>query len=255
MGLNEYASQHYKNNYLTEVIVRLDFLGQIDEIRLTLPRRLANLISKPFPILEPQRIVAQQLQLGPEGVTPKDQPTQVNQWKFFGVHREKYLTLSSDAILTSHSKYTSFEAFLDAILPSLEYLSKEYQDLQVRRVGLRYINNLSPRGKSPFSWSKFVNRDMLCTLNVLTPKEAITRAFHNLEMNYGAFRLRFQFGIHNPDFPAPVRQRIFVMDLDAFSETPIPMSAVPGALEDYHRAIQSAFESNITQALRDEMNE
>jgi len=254
MERGDYTNLKYNKTFLTEVITRIDFLGQIEDMRESLPRKIANLISKSFPILEPQKVVAQQLQLTPDGVISKEGPSQQNLWKFFGAHREKYLTFSSDAILASYKKYDSFEDFLSGILPLVEYLSKEYLDLQARRVGLRYINNLKPKGRGPFSWSKFINEHMLCILDVLEPKKAITRAFHNLEFNYGDFRLRFQYGIHNSDYPAPVRQRVFVMDLDAFSETPESMSNVPRLLSEYHDAIQYAFEQSITDDLREELN-
>jgi uncharacterized protein (TIGR04255 family) len=255
MEENHYEHLHYNKNFLTEVLARMDFLGKIEELRESFPRQLGNIISETFPILEPQKVVAQELMVSPEGGQKADGPITSNQWKFYGASREKYLTLSADVILTSHSAYGSFEDFLSGILPALDFLAKQYPDLQVRRVGLRYINNLRPKGRGPFAWNKYVNKNMLSILKILEPQKAIARAFHNLEMNQGDFRLRFQYGIHNPDYPAPVRQRVFVMDLDAFSETPSSISDVSGELAKYHDAIQSAFESSITDALRSEMNE
>jgi hypothetical protein len=41
----------YKRTFITEAIARIDFLGALSEINQSVPRSVANLIIKAFPIL------------------------------------------------------------------------------------------------------------------------------------------------------------------------------------------------------------
>lgn len=49
-------------------------------------------------------------------------------------------------------------------------------------------------------------------------KDKITRSLQVLEMMDGEVGLRFQYGMHNPDFPATIRKQLFLMDFYAYLE-------------------------------------
>jgi hypothetical protein len=44
----------YKNNFLTNVIIRLDFVNSLDEVCEFIPNQLGNVIIKNFPLSEPK---------------------------------------------------------------------------------------------------------------------------------------------------------------------------------------------------------
>jgi uncharacterized protein (TIGR04255 family) len=78
-----------------------------------------------------------------------------------------------------------------------------------------------------------------------------SRIFHNFEVVFSdlGFNMRFQFGLHNPDYPAPIRQRMFVLDFDAYCQGMIEPSDIPTVLDKYHAEIQRLFERSITTKL------
>jgi uncharacterized protein (TIGR04255 family) len=73
-----------------------------------------------------------------------------------------------------------------------------------------------------------------------------------VEMRLDRIGLRFQFGMPNPDFPAPIRQPLFVLDLDAYANG-LEAADVASHLDNAHGHIQAVFEDSITDALREVM--
>jgi uncharacterized protein (TIGR04255 family) len=62
------------------------------------------------------------------------------------------------------------------------------------------------------------------------------------------------FGIHNAHHPAPVRERSFILDFDAFQAGVFERGEVVGIASKLHQAVQTAFEGSIRQRLRDVLN-
>jgi uncharacterized protein (TIGR04255 family) len=69
-----------------------------------------------------------------------------------------------------------------------------------------------------------------------------------------AFNLRYRLGMHNPDYPARIRQKVFVLDLDAYTQSAVDLRGVGCLLDDFHATIQRYFELSITDRLRSLMN-
>ena len=53
----------YQKNYLTEVIVKIDFLNPINSLEDKFPTNLKPEIKRLFPIAEPQDIIAGEFQI------------------------------------------------------------------------------------------------------------------------------------------------------------------------------------------------
>jgi uncharacterized protein (TIGR04255 family) len=69
-------------------------------------------------------------------------------------------------------------------------------------------------------------------------------------MNYGTMILTFKYGMHNPDFPAPIRKKIFVLDYDAYYQGLQEMSDILRNTAEFHDRIEKLFESSISPKLR-----
>ena len=67
---------------------------------------------------------------------------------------------------------------------------------------------------------------------------------------YDEIKLRMQTGIYNPDYPAKIKKLDFILDLDAFIDTPHVVTDVEGFFDDIHEKIQEKFESCITDEMR-----
>jgi uncharacterized protein (TIGR04255 family) len=139
----------------------------------------------------------------------------VPEWWYWHKDRNKRLTISRYALFSEYLKYDHFQQLLGDFLPVLGSLSTEYAPLQIKQLGLRYIDNFTFENGYPLHWSDYFDERLLTDLELADDKKAVSRSLHWLELNYGEMGLRFQFGMPNPDYPAPIRRRHFVLDTDA----------------------------------------
>ena len=82
----------------------------------------------------------------------------------------------------------------------------------------------------------------------------MTRAFHILEFNFSGRHVKYQFGIANPDYPAIVKKKEFVLDLDSYIFGLHGFNDAIECVNNCHSKIQELFEDSITDATRSLMN-
>jgi len=209
-------------------------------------------VLKRFPIFEPQKAVQQQVQLSKDEVSSKR--TEYTEWKFFGKNREKELRITPSTILVVCKDYSSYEKFKDDFLSICNMISKTFDEAQASRIGLRYVNHLRLKTGDPIKWNGYISSELLGLFSFKIPDARFARLFHMLEFSFANFLLRFQFGMPNPDYPAPIKQKIFVLDLDAFRHDLLNLAQLDTDLDNFHLEIQKLFESSITEKMRKILN-
>jgi len=244
----------YKKNYLTQVIARIDFLSPLASLREVLPAAVGTLSKNYFPIPEPKQIIGRELMVSSETKQIQEKEIATKEWHFFGKEREKRLVITPGSMFVEFKVYGSFEELLSHFLSISDGLFNSFGDLQVKRLGLRYINNIQGPGPNLFSWNAYLNKNLLCILNMPEDRTKIARAFHNLELNMGDFVVRFQYGMHNPDYPAPIRKKTFILDYDAYTTSLLTKEEIRQSLPVFHDQIEQLFEKSITDRLREIMN-
>lgn len=243
---------NYRKNFLSEVIARLDFASPLQRLSKELPTQVSMAALKVFPIQEPRKTIAKQLQISPQKVASHD--VEITEWNFYGKEREKRLVFVSQSLFVAYNRYQNYESFRSDFLYVLDAFFKDFADAVPNRLGLRYINNLDLPNGNPFAWSDYINGNLLSVLSFAADKTKISRAFSNLEFNHGDFNVRFQFGMHNPDYPAAIKRRHFVLDFDAYHQGLQNPQEIATNLDRYHDTIESLFEASITEAFRGILN-
>lgn len=243
----------YKKNYLKQVIVRIDFLNPIKSLNNELPIVLGSIIKNYFPIAEPKDVLARELQFTLDKVDSKE--TKIKEWNFFGMERDKKLTIFQDGLIIIFDIYRTFDDLKNTFTDVTNVLFTLFKELQINRLGLRYINRIEISDKNLFNWTNYLNKDLLCIFKIPDDKTKIAKAFHNLEFNYGSFNLRFQYGMHNPDYPAPIKKKIFILDYDAHYEGILTREDIEEKLPIFRGEIKKLFEKSIGDKLREKMNE
>jgi uncharacterized protein (TIGR04255 family) len=246
--MDKYDDVCYKKTFLKEVIFRIDFPSPIQGMEKSLPGKLSKAALKAFPIFEPQKTHSQEFQFS--GPNIQTRTTEAMQWVFHGNEREKTLTINPKAIIMTVRKYLSFETMEKDVRATIETLFSEYPDLNASRVGLRFVNLLETGDSDPLSWCKYVNEKMLGIFDFPEDRNVLTRVFHILEFNYEGQALKYQFGIANPDYPAIIKRRQFVLDLDSYSHGGFDVSGVITVFHTAHERIQDLFEKSITDETR-----
>jgi len=253
MGKYEMSKQ-YKKDYLTTVIVRIDFLNSLESINKGIPKKLNDLIKNYFKILEPKKLIGKQLQFSKEEFKHSDK--EVIEWKYFDKNRVKQFVLNPDFALIEYKKHEPYDNLKKTFLDISRSLFKLKDKLQIKRFGLRYINNVELQEKDLTNWQEYINNDLLHVLDFYENKKVLSRAISHLEFNFDDLYLRFQSGMRNPDYPAPISRKIFVLDYDCYSEMLIDdFMDLENKLEKSHDLIIQMFKSSITKRLEKILNE
>jgi uncharacterized protein (TIGR04255 family) len=244
----------YRKNFLKEVIARVDLLSPLPAVDDALPASLAEVAVRTFPIPEPREALHRAVQIGPEGVSSSEK--RLKEWRFHGRDRTKTLTISREAVLVQHTTYQTYELVRDEFSGILERVAQLFPEAQPSRVGLRYVNSIELPEGNPTDWSSYLAPPLLSLFGFPpeADRPALARVFHNLELSLDAFSIRYRLGMHNPDYPARIRQKVFVLDLDAYLQAYVEIQQVTRLLDKFHQTIQQYFELSITDGLRSIMS-
>lgn len=250
-----FAEICYKRNFLKEVIARVDLLSPLPNVDAALPPALSEVAVDTFPIPEPREAVQREVQIGRTGVESSEERV-FKEWRFHGKERTKSLTIGRQVVLVQYTTYHTYELVKGEFIRILDCVAELFARVQCSRVGLRYLNTIDLTEPNPTDWSAYLAPQML-SLFQFPPKEdrrALSRVFHNIEFAFDDFNLRYRLGMHNPDYPARIRRKIFVLDLDAYTQSAVGLREVGRLLDDFHATIQRYFEQSITDKLRSLMN-
>lgn len=239
----------YKKNFITEAIAKVEFLNPIIELDQTLPKEFSDSIVNLFPIAELKEISNNNVTITNSGV--QNNIDKGIEWSFWNKDRSKRISLSKNVLLLVQNRYASYDNFADEFLTAFNALCSIYKDLIFRRFGLRYVNNIKLAESEPLNWDNYINDKLTASINIPDDSSHISRTFHNLEMNYENFNLRFNFGIHNPDYPAIIKQKVFILDMDAYHNGLQNKEDVISSLPEFHSKIQELFEFSIKDGLRE----
>jgi uncharacterized protein (TIGR04255 family) len=237
----------YPNPFLKEVVFRVDFPTPLANIKESVSSSVSRSILKSFPLSEPQTLQSQEFQISDKSFSSNTQ--EIKKWIYHGREREKSIILESQSLTMTIKHYKTYVGALDEYKEVLAALFKENKDLFASRIGLRYINSIELKEQKPLEWSEYINEDIL---GIVSFHEAsnISRVFHVLEYNFDGQTLKFQFGLPNPDYPAVIRQKQFILDLDSFYTGTYDETEIYECIDNCHLKIQELFEKSITDKTR-----
>lgn len=242
----------YKKDFLVKVIARVDFDSSIQAIQRNGPtKEIYEIVKTRFPITEERKVIGRELLIG--NFDTKEKKKETKEWHYYGKNREKKLIISSEFVLVEYLKYEYFESLKDDIFSVLNVLLSSFPSLEVKRLGLRYIDNIDISVKSLADWNEYVIPELNSAISITSNETEISRSFHVLEFNYGEDMLRFQFGIFNPDHPAPIKRKNFTLDFDMYSTKLVHKPEIYTKIQFFHDKLSEFFEHVITDKLREKM--
>lgn len=240
----------YNNPFLKEVIFRIDFPTPLENVNTAVPSTVLREIMRAFPIAEPQTVQSQELQISMETVSSSIQ--EMKKWVYHGREREKSMILESQSLTMTIKRYETYDGAISEFKAVLDALFRESRDLFSSRIGVRYINSIDLNESEPLEWSEYLNEDILGIVS-FHASENVSRVFHVLEYNFDGQSLKYQFGLPNPDYPAVIRKKQFILDLDSYFTGAFDEREIYDCIGSCHRKIQELFEKSITDKTRDLM--
>lgn len=245
-------SRQYERNFLKNVIVRADFAAPLIGAKDSWPARVTKAVLLQFPI-EEERTTVQMSQMVIPGTLSQPEVTKETEAHYYSLHRDKHLGLGHNFLFVEMSRYEGFASLLQLFEPVAKELFDSSPDLAIKRLGLRYINVISSAGKNPLQWSGFINPKLSSMLGFVKGSNGVCRAMGNIEYSLDEIGLRLTYGVANPDYPAIVKRKEFILDIDAFSPGLTSYEELMSQVTRLHEHIEDMFELAIGERARKAM--
>lgn len=247
-----YEDVCYGKSFLKQVIARIDFAAPLEKLDKGPPTRLVTPIAKHFPIIEPNEVVMQEIAVNTDGIAHRN--ITERQWNYFSRDRDRQLTLSPSVALIQYTKYATYEEIKEQFGVMVGALGATFPGTMVARFGLRYVNQIDGLVEDATKWSDYISDDLVAARSFFADDESLTRLVSISELKYGDVGIRFQYGMPNPDFPAPIKRSLFVIDIDASVAEAHELNQTIAFMDQAHARVQSIFERSIKETLREKMN-
>ncbi len=249
-------ARKYKQNFLKQVLVRVDFQKPLESYEKGLNPAVEEAIKTTFPTLVEHKIKQQSI-LFESGQTKVSSIDQIL-WTYYTKNKEKHTRIDPTDFYIQYDKYYSFKQLKKDFKLVFDSLIKNYIELNITRIGLRYIDEIEIKQEQDvFDWKQYFKPNLLSALSIPARKDKnfISRAFSNLEFNYKDHNLKLKYGMFNPDYPSTIKKKIFILDSDAYKRDNIQNEDIYCVLNQLHDTISYWFEKRlITDGLRRFMN-
>lgn len=236
------------DNFLKQVILRLDFIGEIDRSQQVLDD-IKRDVSDILPEFETRDIVSVEMT-----IDQAQKSTSEKRYKSFLLHNNttnNSLVLEPSAIIFDIKKYNNYEEFKGLVQKVIRNLGEQNQSIKVSKTGLRYINQIIIDEGDPFEWTELIKDPLICSFNFIEDRSELSRSVGVMELNKSDHYVRFQYGWFNSEFPNPIAKKEFLLDYDCYSKDECDLSSIIGQIHILHEEIKSLFEqSTYTENLR-----
>lgn len=241
----------YNKTFLENVIARIDFASPVEALNAKVPKKFDVPALATFPIKAPRKEIRVSEALLSKGGLQTTSQKVYALWEYNDIKNENKLELAQTHMDILFKTFRDYKDLKDVFTRLTEVLTVEVKDIVIKRLGLRFINNVALNDKdSPIIWDKYLSKNLLSFLNIPKKTDELIRGFHILTIRRDDFALEFRYGLFNPDFPAPIKKREFILDYDAFYNGLLEPKDIPRYLDSFYSAIYDLFEKCITNELR-----
>ena len=228
-------------NFLRQVILRLEFLGEIDRSQQVLDD-INRAVSDILPDFETRDIVSVEMTIDQAQKT-----TQERRYKSFSLRNNttnNSLVLEPSAIIFDLKKYNNYEELKGLVQRVIRNLGEQTPSIKVSKIGLRYINQIIIDDGDPFDWTKLIKEPLICSLDFIKDRSELSRSVGVMELNKSDYYVRFQYGWFNSEFPNPIAKKEFLLDYDCYSKNETDISSIIGQIYILHEEIKNLFDQS-----------
>ena len=243
----------YKNNFISNFIIKLDFYNDTKELAVEIPANIVNVIKKNFPRVQPTKVIESSLEVSETKTSRQD--VNFPQWIYTDIKNQNKIIINKKFVSIESITYESFNKIEELFHPLLEEIFS-IPNIQISRVGIRYINQLRKHHacfediNKISDWKKYINSDLISNITFIDELNT-SNLISSIEMNYDGFMVRFKYGINNINYPLPIKEPIFILDYDGFTTNLITSMEDFKDIEDnIHTRIEELFEKSINEDLR-----
>lgn len=235
------------SNFLKQVILRLDFLGEI-KLSQQIVDTIRRVISDRLPEFKPQEKVLYEMTF--EKVQRITKEKRAKAFFFHNNTTNSSLSLDSDSITFDIKDYTTYEDFRDFVQRVIQNLGAENSSAKTSKIGLRYINQIIFNEGNPFDWAGLIRDPLTSNLNFIERQNELSRSIGIIELNRSEYFIKFQYGWFNSEYPNPIAKKEFALDYDCYSKNETDLSFVLNQVDTYHTVIKELFEYSTLENLK-----
>jgi uncharacterized protein (TIGR04255 family) len=151
----------------------------------------------------------------PTATLTEAKTTAVHQWILLPKDKKFKAMIDADSLEIKSNELISLTSFLTSVSPLITNFRQVYKDIQFTSIALRHIHIITINSGDPRMWNGYINDSILTPIPTDFPEYAnlakiITQHVYNKE----DFLVVFNYGMPNPEFPAKIARRQFVLDIE-----------------------------------------
>lgn len=245
-------SKHYKKNYLTRVILRAN-IEPIPALQTQERLEFSDRVKEHFPVVAGIPVGNLVVNVAPTGSGVQQEITGM-QWehrKVQGGTSILFLTPDHLSLEYGQKDFDHFPPFRKEFEAAFNVFVQLYPDARVTRLGLRYVNQVRLEQGNPLDWEGLVEPSLIAAVKAGLPHNAsLARSMHQIVAKKDNLNVQLHYGIFNPEFPAPLARRDFVIDIDCYRDELIPSNEVLSTVIALNEMCEARFEACISDGLR-----
>lgn len=242
----------YKKNFLKKVIFRIDF----DKVELGKLKSYLEKISKAFPVIEEEKSEEGVINFDLKTKELKQESTSLISWNIYNKQKTIKIKIHPSFLTIEYFNYKDSSELLANISIAANFL-KEFEIKTIKRLGLRYINEIKVEIKDPLDWSTYINDKLLGSIDFIKDNQKkIARAMGFIVFKEDFGDINFNYGLWNSAYPNEISEGIFILDFDGHSKFPLDTEGIDldSLVKEYNKAIEDLFENSIKEGLRNILN-
>ena len=248
----------YNKNFISQAIIRIDFEQPIEDFRIDINETINSTILRAFPLKESNDAFNEVIKYNALTGAMERERAVFKQWIYSRNDRTKKIVITKDSIYIEYNEYLNYLDFTTDFINILEVINTRYPNFMTKRLGVRYINHIKLESDiNPLNWDEYINDNLLSSFRLAEENHNITRSIQILELNNSEhdIGIKFQYGMHNPDYPAVIRKKLFLLDFDGYKSGSLTLEELIYTIPLIHDEIELLFEKSISTELRALLNE
>lgn len=246
--------KNYQKDYITNFIIRFDY----NDIKEEMLEELQKIFESKYKFIINE---TKMVETGKIKVDFMKKESEIEsdgmkkEFSLFNVERTERLKFSSNMFVYETIKYTSYDNIKDIIKEFIDMINKNGKEELFNRIGMRYINNIElpyEKKEEIFNWKDYINdkiwnnHQFIETSSLLQNITVQEFKSNNKDSNI-IFRL--QTGIPNPNKPAEIIKKNFLIDIDGYTMNVEKMVNAFNKLQEIHDELSNIFDNCIEKKL------
>ena len=239
----------YTKNYIKNTIFRIDY-PSILKLTNENPSAFQEQIIELFPNIE----VIEHLMRFSINANEEQETGEVKKiWRFKSRDESRILEISPEYLVVIENNYTDFTSFNRLLEQVLSPFRATYNFHYIKRVGLRYINeiNIPEATATSESLSTYFSDSLVEHLDFASDKQLLRTSNVTEFIHEGARKVKFRYGLANENYPNQLQDSKFTLDFDCYNTDSIGKEALTAELAALNVIATEHFESCIKDAFRE----